>query len=1058
MHALSLNGTAPNCNGTGKGAANATNEIKVWEIKGEKGDTGTTGAQGIQGPQGAQGPQGIQGTQGSKGDKGDTGDTGPQGTQGPQGPQGTQGPQGQTGATGPAGAAGQGVPTGGTSGQLLKKDSATDYDTSWADAPVSLPTGGTNGQYLQRTSTGYTWATIPTYTSFAPSNTGTTGQVLKKTSTGYSWQDASGGGGGSGWTETLWATSSALTWVSAQGQRYGNSSGASVTWTITNDAPDDVSDEDFAVLHIPQTGWDFIKYEFVNASDQVVAQGYGNKSLGNTWLRDEFYGNTLIISNNVQLTCTLNRPVNSNVYQMYINSYKGGTGSFTTWNNYKIKVYGVTVGSGSGGGSGFSPSNTGTTGQILEKTADGYQWIDKPVSLPSGGSANQFLQRTSSSYQWASVTQFAPSNTGSTGQILYKTSTGYNWAAAPTGTFSPSNTGTTGQYLSKTSGGYSWATIPTYTSFAPSNTGAAGQYLSKTSGGYQWATIPTYTSFAPSNTGTTGQVLEKTATGYQWADGAGELPTDGLYGQALHFYSETGTWARITGNPYDIPNSQLIDINSNFNPLALAYDGNANLLAGNVYVADTNTDNIYAFIGGGRYTNYNLPQSTLGIEVDSMTFLDSDTLLVLDSGDDLVQAYKLTIVNHSPSWARESANDISSALIRSANSNIIADAIATDGTTVWILDSENKIVRAFEKSGGSWARASSKDVSSTLIAGSSSDRVPIYSLGYHDGRLYVQTDRFTTTSGWLRDYKYLAFKYSSGAWARESGYDLIVNPGFGRDRDEHIFYGFTSYGKDILLSNKVQGITRWRYGTEMWNETGGFYPENIGGAGQVIQKTEDGYAWSNLFPVGGTAGQVLQKTNDLFIGTFTSSGGNTGYNVSEGQFAISGIASGLANHISVIPENNSYNFWVRYWLLNSTWRVEWGTNNVWTFRLGAARYDANHGTMYAYTTLSGTPPTTNDNSGLKANFYRIGIASERWATIESFTPWRRSNGAATLQDSDGIRMGRFTAGSDSRFTRSSIDKRGGRLLLADTVLSCRRQRASGRCKWSSVTASTTRSS
>src|SRR5215510_12172430 len=42
---------------------------------------------------------------------------------------GTPGPQGPPG---PAGPAGQGVPAGGTAGQVLQKASATDYDTTWA--------------------------------------------------------------------------------------------------------------------------------------------------------------------------------------------------------------------------------------------------------------------------------------------------------------------------------------------------------------------------------------------------------------------------------------------------------------------------------------------------------------------------------------------------------------------------------------------------------------------------------------------------------------------------------------------------------------------------------------------------------------------------------------------------------------------------------------------------------------------------------------------------------------------------------------------------------------
>jgi hypothetical protein len=50
------------------------------------------------------------------------------------GPQGPQGVAGATGATGSAGAAGQGVPTGGTTGQVLRKASGTNYDTEWATA------------------------------------------------------------------------------------------------------------------------------------------------------------------------------------------------------------------------------------------------------------------------------------------------------------------------------------------------------------------------------------------------------------------------------------------------------------------------------------------------------------------------------------------------------------------------------------------------------------------------------------------------------------------------------------------------------------------------------------------------------------------------------------------------------------------------------------------------------------------------------------------------------------------------------------------------------------
>lgn len=100
---------------------------------GEKGDKGDPGAQGIPGEQGPQGQQGIQGPAGMQGEKGDKGDTGEQGPVGPQGDPGV------------------GVPTGGTTGQVLAKKSGTDYDTEWIDQTGGGGSGepGEDGGYYQ---------------------------------------------------------------------------------------------------------------------------------------------------------------------------------------------------------------------------------------------------------------------------------------------------------------------------------------------------------------------------------------------------------------------------------------------------------------------------------------------------------------------------------------------------------------------------------------------------------------------------------------------------------------------------------------------------------------------------------------------------------------------------------------------------------------------------------------------------------------------------------------------------------------------------------------------
>ena len=112
--------------GTGTPPYSLVTYMNTEGIKGDKGDKGDQGEQGIQGP---------------KGDKGDKGDQGDQGIQGIQGEQGEQGPTGATGAKGDKGDkgdAGEGVPEGGTTGQVLKKKSNTDFDTEWGEAASPL--------------------------------------------------------------------------------------------------------------------------------------------------------------------------------------------------------------------------------------------------------------------------------------------------------------------------------------------------------------------------------------------------------------------------------------------------------------------------------------------------------------------------------------------------------------------------------------------------------------------------------------------------------------------------------------------------------------------------------------------------------------------------------------------------------------------------------------------------------------------------------------------------------------------------------------------------------
>ena len=81
----------------------------------------------IVGPQGEPGIQGEQGIQGIQGEQGEPG------VQGESGVQGEQGLPGNDGAQGEQGIPGEGVPIGGTTGQVLAKIDSDDYNTQWVD-------------------------------------------------------------------------------------------------------------------------------------------------------------------------------------------------------------------------------------------------------------------------------------------------------------------------------------------------------------------------------------------------------------------------------------------------------------------------------------------------------------------------------------------------------------------------------------------------------------------------------------------------------------------------------------------------------------------------------------------------------------------------------------------------------------------------------------------------------------------------------------------------------------------------------------------------------------
>jgi len=160
-------------------------------VQGPVGEQGPVGPVGPQGPEGPPGPAGADGAPGANGSDGADGSNGVDGTDGDDGwapmlavvadgarrvlqvvswtggtgtpppsgkyvgalgladliadavdIRGATGAQGNSGPAGPAGADGAGVPTGGTTGQVLAKATNADLDTEWTDPPEG---GGGSG-------------------------------------------------------------------------------------------------------------------------------------------------------------------------------------------------------------------------------------------------------------------------------------------------------------------------------------------------------------------------------------------------------------------------------------------------------------------------------------------------------------------------------------------------------------------------------------------------------------------------------------------------------------------------------------------------------------------------------------------------------------------------------------------------------------------------------------------------------------------------------------------------------------------------------------------------
>ena len=224
------------------------------------------------------------------------------------------------------------LPAGGTQGQVLTQGTT---GPEWQDAPSGLPDGGAPGQVLTQGKSGPEWTDAPD-----PLPTGgETGQVLTKTASGTAWDDVpsdlpSGGTDG----QILTKTADGVAWEDAP--EGGVTSFKGRTGAVT-----------------PQEG-DY-------TADMVGARP-------DTWMPS---------ASDVGAVPT-SRTVNGQELSQDISLTADNVGARpSTWTPTASDVGAIPNPSG------------GTTGQILEKTATGTQWADKPSSGISQSEADaRYLQ------------------------------------------------------------------------------------------------------------------------------------------------------------------------------------------------------------------------------------------------------------------------------------------------------------------------------------------------------------------------------------------------------------------------------------------------------------------------------------------------------------------------------------------------------------------------------------------------------------------------------------------------------------------------------------------
>lgn len=204
-------------------------------------------------------------------------------------------------------------------------------------------------------------------------------------------------------------------------------------------------------------------------------------------------------------------------------TYYWGTGITIDWNNYINNDWVLTVNGNSPDWNGnidvteFDPENAGSTGQVLKKTANGYEWANESWwwNTYYAGTWISIDGNNYISNDWVlTVNGNAPDQNGNI-NVSWTNYTAWDWISINSSDvisnskpFDPDNSWSTGQVLKKTNDWYQWANESTWPTYS------AGTGINITNNNEIENTKP----FDPAAGWSTWQVLTKTASGYEWAN------------------------------------------------------------------------------------------------------------------------------------------------------------------------------------------------------------------------------------------------------------------------------------------------------------------------------------------------------------------------------------------------------------------------------------------------------------------------------------------------------------------------------------------------------------